>query len=116
MKKIGLIGGIGPESTLDYYKRIVDAFRASTTEPDYPEIVIYSANLTELMAILKIGDMAELSDWLVEKIQVLGRPEPILRPSARTHRTSFSMTLQRSHPSRWSASSKRRAKRPPAWA
>jgi len=73
MKKIGLIGGIGPESTLDYYRRTVDAFRASTTEPDYPEIVIYSANLTELMAILKTGDMAKLSDYLVEKMQALHR-------------------------------------------
>jgi aspartate racemase len=71
MKKIGLIGGIGPESTLDYYARIIEAFRADTAEPDYPEIVLYSANLTELMAIMKTGDMARLSDWLLDKIQAL---------------------------------------------
>jgi aspartate racemase len=73
MKKIGLIGGIGPESTLDYYKRIIDAFRAGKAGADYPEIILYSANLAELMAILKTGDMARLSDWLVEKIQALHR-------------------------------------------
>jgi len=73
MKKIGLIGGIGPESTLDYYARIIDAFRAGEAEADYPEIVLYSANLTELMAILKTGDMAGLSDWLVDKVQALHR-------------------------------------------
>jgi aspartate racemase len=27
MKKIGIVGGIGPESTLDYYRGIIDAFR-----------------------------------------------------------------------------------------
>ncbi|MBN1977572.1 MAG: aspartate/glutamate racemase family protein, partial [Anaerolineae bacterium] len=73
MKKIGLIGGIGPESTLDYYARIIDAFRAGEAEPDYPEIILYSANLTELMAILKAGDRAELADWLVDKAQSLHR-------------------------------------------
>lgn len=27
MKTIGIIGGIGPESTVDYYKRIIEAYR-----------------------------------------------------------------------------------------
>jgi len=27
MKKIGIVGGIGPESTLDYYRGIIDGFR-----------------------------------------------------------------------------------------
>jgi aspartate racemase len=73
MRKIGLIGGIGPESTLDYYARIIDAFRAGKAEADYPEIILYSANLTELMAILKTEDTARLSDWLVDKVQALRR-------------------------------------------
>jgi aspartate racemase len=73
MKKIGLVGGIGPESTLDYYARIIDAFRTGKAEADYPEIVLYSANLTELMAIMKTGDMARLSAWLVDKIQAMHR-------------------------------------------
>jgi aspartate racemase len=73
MKKIGLIGGIGPESTLDYYERITDAFRAEEVEPDYPEIVLYSVNLSELMAILKAGDMDTLANWLVDKVRALHR-------------------------------------------
>lgn len=73
MKKIGLIGGIGPESTLDYYERIIAAFGAGKAGANYPEIILYSANLAELMAILKTGDMARLSDWLVVKFQALHR-------------------------------------------
>lgn len=30
MKKLGLVGGIGPESTLDYYKGIIDGYRKRT--------------------------------------------------------------------------------------
>jgi aspartate racemase len=73
MKKIGLVGGIGPESTLDYYERIIDAFRAGQAEVDYPEIILYSANLAELMAMMKAGDMTRLSDWLEGKVQALHR-------------------------------------------
>jgi aspartate racemase len=52
MKKIGIIGGIGPESTLDYYRRLIRAFQERKSA-DYPEIVIYSANLTELLKLME---------------------------------------------------------------
>ncbi len=71
MKRIGLIGGIGPESTLDYYKGIIAAFRDDATESGYPEVIIYSANLSELLAILEAGDLPGLSDWLIEKVEAL---------------------------------------------
>ncbi len=71
MKKIGIIGGIGPESTLDYYKRIISAFQRQ--DADYPEIIIYSANLTELMQILNAEDWGRLTDWLLDKIKSLHR-------------------------------------------
>ena len=29
MKKIGLVGGLGPESTLEYYRSIIASFRES---------------------------------------------------------------------------------------
>jgi len=30
MKKIGIVGGLGPESTTEYYKGIIGKFRQST--------------------------------------------------------------------------------------
>ena len=29
MKKIGIIGGLGPESTIDYYKGIIKSFHST---------------------------------------------------------------------------------------
>ena len=49
MKRIGIIGGIGPESTLDYYRRIIDIFKAKGDGLTYPEIIIYSADLAALL-------------------------------------------------------------------
>jgi aspartate racemase len=71
MKKIGIIGGIGPESTIDYYKLIIGAFHKNQVDSDYPEIIIYSANLSGLIRILEAGDWENLIDWLLEKVAAL---------------------------------------------
>lgn len=46
MKKIGLVGGIGPASTVDYYLGLIERCRAELGENVYPEIVIDSVSLT----------------------------------------------------------------------
>ena len=70
IKKIGIIGGLGPDSTLDYYRGIINFFRSDTDELNYPEILIYSVNLTDFMNLVnKKRDL--LAKWLLEKINVL---------------------------------------------
>ena len=49
MKKIGIIGGLGPESTLEYYRGIINAFHPTYDKTGYPEIVIESVNLKDAM-------------------------------------------------------------------
>ncbi|MDB9823021.1 amino acid racemase [Deltaproteobacteria bacterium] len=68
MKPIGIIGGIGPESTVDYYKEIIAAFNTKHPDLAYPEIIVYSANLNELMRFVETRDWTKLSEWLLEKI------------------------------------------------
>jgi aspartate racemase len=36
MKKIGIIGGLGPEATIDYYKEIISAFKNENRDLNYP--------------------------------------------------------------------------------
>jgi aspartate racemase len=73
MKTIGIIGGLGPESTVDYYKEIIAAFNTKFTEPAYPEIIVYSANLKEFMRFVTAEKWTELCEWLLEKIFSLHR-------------------------------------------
>lgn len=73
MKKIGIIGGIGPESTVEYYKLIIGAFHEKQAELGYPEIIIYSADLSGLMKILEAKDWEGLTDWLLAKVVSLHR-------------------------------------------
>ena len=68
MKRIGIIGGLGPESTVDYYKEIIAAFNTKYAELAYPEIIVYSANVNKLMSFVATESWSELSEWLLEKI------------------------------------------------
>jgi len=71
MKKVGIIGGIGPASTIDYYNGIIQKCRAKAGDEDYPEIIINSINMTEMLAHVSAGDWPALTDMLLRAIQSL---------------------------------------------
>lgn len=73
MKKIGIIGGLGPEATLQYYKELIDAFKDGSGDLNYPEIIIYSVNMSEFLAFMKAKKYDEVTGYLVEKIDALRR-------------------------------------------
>jgi aspartate racemase len=68
MKKIGIIAGLGPESTVDYYKEIITAFNTKYKDLAYPEMVIYSANINKLLEFVNSKRWSEFADWLLEKV------------------------------------------------
>lgn len=52
MKKIGLIGGVGPESSIEYYRLIIKRFQEKLDTEDYPEMIINSINMTEMLELM----------------------------------------------------------------
>lgn len=44
-KKIGIVGGVSPESTVSYYLRIVRKYREVYGDFGFPEVLVYSVNL-----------------------------------------------------------------------
>ena len=71
MKTIGIFGGLGPESTAEYYREINKAFQKN--ESGYPEIIVFSVNLSEFWKILETGQRDTLTAWLVDKIESIHR-------------------------------------------
>ena len=49
MKKIGILGGLGPESTMAYYEYITREYYKKYNNYAYPEIIIYSLNFKEFI-------------------------------------------------------------------
>ncbi len=71
MKKIGIIGGLGPEATIDYYKEIINAFKDDSGDLNYPEIIIYSVTMSEFIGLMKVKDYDRAAELLLEKINAL---------------------------------------------
>lgn len=71
MKKIGIIGGLGPESTIDYYKGIINAFRQRESGLVVPEIIIYSADVNRVLELAEAREWNKLAELLVEMVNAL---------------------------------------------
>src|SRR6202035_3830515 len=73
MKTLGMIGGVGPESTVDYYKNIIAMYRERKPDGSYPQFVINSINLQKGINFLEADDLAGMAGFLLEEIQKLPR-------------------------------------------
>src|SRR5947209_8240719 len=51
-KTVGIIGGIGPESTIDYYRLILAAYRTKKPDGSAPSIIINSIDLQTLLSLV----------------------------------------------------------------
>src|SRR5947207_9859963 len=73
LKTLGIIGGIGPESTVDYYQSIIQVFRTRKPEGGYPPLIINSINLDKLRGLVEAGDFPALVEYLLEELRKLER-------------------------------------------
>ena len=69
MKKIALVGGLGPEGTLEYYRGIISGFKDVYGELGYPEMVIESLNLKAMLALAEAGEWDEISRVIAMKFE-----------------------------------------------
>lgn len=66
-----MIGGIGPDSTVDYYKLLLEGYRARTKEDCQPQIVINSVDMRRLVRIMNAGDHIQLIEWFSAELSKL---------------------------------------------
>jgi len=72
LKILGIIGGTGPESTVDYYQSLVAVWRERTKDDSYPHMVINSVNLTTLINLITADRLADVAAFLGAEVQRLG--------------------------------------------
>ena len=68
MKIAGLIGGIAPESTIDYYRSIVQGYRARRNDGSYPALIINSIDMTKMVGMIAACDLEGTADYLAAEI------------------------------------------------
>jgi aspartate racemase len=68
MKTLGIVGGIAPESTVDYYRQIVALYRGQRTDAGYPSILINSIDLKKMLDLIGAGNLPEVTEYLVAAV------------------------------------------------
>ncbi|MPL95160.1 putative racemase YgeA [bioreactor metagenome] len=69
--KIGMIGGVGPESTVDYYQRLIKLYQINISGDDYPEIIINSINMTAMLKLVSDKNWDGLAGMLADALRAL---------------------------------------------
>ncbi len=78
MKTIGIVGGIGPESTIDYYKRIITVYQEQRNDGSYPSIIINSIDLQRIRGLIEVNELAGAAEYLVSAVETLARAGAVL--------------------------------------
>ena len=71
MKKIGLVGGTGPESTLMYYKELNSRIDQLTGGKAMPDLAIESVDFRKAWSYVSNGEKDNLADYLSENVSCL---------------------------------------------
>ena len=73
MKTLGIVGGLGPESTIEYYRFLLTAYRERRPDGSSPSIIINSLDVRRGIALLNANQLAELTDYLALAVEALAR-------------------------------------------
>jgi aspartate racemase len=71
MQTPGLIGGIAPESTIQYYRLMIDAYRERTRDGSYPNILIDSIDMKRMLDLVGANDLPGLTAYLAGEVEKL---------------------------------------------
>lgn len=73
MKTLGIVGGIGPESTIEYYRFILEGYRARVPDGSAPHLLIDSIDVNRAIAMLDANDLAGLTNYISASLDRLVR-------------------------------------------
>ncbi len=68
MKVLGIVGGIGPESTIEYYRSIIREYRKAVADGASPALVIRSIDVRKLLDLIGKRLYAETVKYLGDAI------------------------------------------------
>ncbi|MCI0415567.1 amino acid racemase [bacterium] len=73
MATLGIIGGTGPESTIEYYRQIIAAYQEQKKDGSYPSIIINSIDLKKMLELIGANQLTEVTQYLLTEIIKLAK-------------------------------------------
>lgn len=71
MKTLGIIGGIAPESTIEYYRQIIATYREHKPDGSYPHFIINSINLQKIVDLITANELLDVTEYLLFELRRL---------------------------------------------
>jgi aspartate racemase len=71
VKRIGIVGGASPESTVEYYRRITHEYTRRFGDQGYPEVLIYSVSFQRFIDWMRAGDWRALAGGVADGLIAL---------------------------------------------
>lgn len=72
-KTLGIVGGIGPESTIEYYRLIVASYREQKPDGSYPPVIVNSIDMKRMLDLIAAGELTEVAEYLLDEVRRLAR-------------------------------------------
>jgi aspartate racemase len=71
MKILGIVGGIAPPSTIEYYKYLIETYRKKSPGGAYPPVVINSIDPLRMLGMIDARNYAGTVDYLVSALRTI---------------------------------------------
>jgi aspartate racemase len=71
MKTVGIIGGIAPESTIQYYRLIIASYREKKQDGSYPSILINSIDMKTMLDLISKNELPSVTKYLLGEVMKL---------------------------------------------
>jgi aspartate racemase len=71
MKTLGIIGGIGPESTQEYYRLLIESYREKVRDGSYPALIINIIDLKKMVDLFEANDLTGVVRRLLDELRKL---------------------------------------------
>jgi aspartate racemase len=68
---LGIVGGVGPESTIDYYRSIIAEYQRRRPDGSYPRLLINNVDAGAIFRHMVVNDAEGVASYLVPAIRQL---------------------------------------------
>ena len=73
MKTVGIVGGIAPESTVEYYRLLIASYREKKRDGSYPRILINSIDMKKMLDLIAAKELAAVTEYLLGEVRKLAQ-------------------------------------------
>ena len=71
LRTLGIIGGTGPETTVEYYRSLIAAYQARDPEGRAPSLIINSIDSKRLIDLVTANELVQMADYLAGEVKRL---------------------------------------------